>query len=199
MKNKFIFLMAMFLFLLILGATQVYADVIVDDNDPYFNPTVVLPAGDAYVTDWLSGLTGETVYQYYKEEDYFKLHIEEYINPYYEYDPGIPNEEYDWIYAVIKFGTLSIAFEDTNLNNILDDLGENDYLGLILLDGFKSVADYNLADGGDGQMWQSESAISNIAFYGTTAPNPVPEPATMLLLGSGLVGLGAFGRKRFRK
>jgi hypothetical protein len=29
--------------------------------------------------------------------------------------------------------------------------------------------------------------------------DPVPEPGTMLLLGMGIAGLGAAGRKRFRK
>lgn len=38
--------------------------------------------------------------------------------------------------------------------------------------------------------------LSHISGY---TASPVPEPATMLLLGGGLVGLAGFGRKKFKK
>ena len=45
-------------------------------------------------------------------------------------------------------------------------------------------------------FWPAEGAISHVSLYGERS---VPEPATMLLLGTGLVVLAGFGRKKFLK
>jgi hypothetical protein len=45
-------------------------------------------------------------------------------------------------------------------------------------------------------FWLGNGAISHVTLYGTQS---VPEPTTMLLFGSGILFVGAFGRKRFKK
>lgn len=75
---------------------------------------------------------------------------------------------------------------------------------LVVKDGNQSPAQYffNIGswNGTDHIVltgfWPSRGAISNVAIWGKDGGSTVPEPASVILLGSGLVGIGLWGMKR---
>lgn len=87
------------------------------------------------------------------------------------------NPGFGWTYAVVHIGGGSTGMDD-----------------LFAYEDTESVAM------GDDILNPAEvlysSGVSLVRYFG---PHSVPEPATILLLGIGLVGLAGFGRKKFKK
>jgi hypothetical protein len=51
----------------------------------------------------------------------------------------------------------------------------------------------------DDPVRSATTIVDKIPQVGGDGASPVPEPATLLLIGSGLVGLATYGRKKFKK
>jgi len=72
-------------------------------------------------------------------------------------------------------------------------------IGNVFINGWAGGTSFNVAVNANETLYLDYSKFALTYTPSTGGAAPVPEPGTMLLLGTGLVGLAAYGRKRFRK
>jgi hypothetical protein len=91
-----------------------------------------------------------------------------------------------WVAGGFSFvlNSINVSFRDANQ---------------IVFDGVGILAGNGFDDTIGSWMMSIDAHSTHFAFSNGTTADPVPEPATMLLLGTGLIGLAGLGRKKLKK
>lgn len=92
----------------------------------------------------------------------------------------------------------SLFTGEQRIETVMSDVPFDTYYGFIAPEGIMSVSLMDLP--GDGCMtnWSFDN-VSHGAFFENNTSNPVPEPGSLFLFGTGLIGLASIGRRMSEK
>jgi len=90
-----------------------------------------------------------------------------------------------------------LPFETGDVGGMATDFSTGtSYFGTSLLNGSNSLYSFDLFTGAYNSIGQFSGLNDDVGISGLAASSVVPEPGTLMLLGSGLLGLGFFRRRK---